>query len=373
MRMPAAVLWEPKTEWSVEEVELADPLPGEVRVRLASSGLCHSDEHLVTGDLPAPLPIVGGHEGAGVVEAVGEGVTSVAEGDHVVLAFIPSCGRCDACATGHQNLCELGAYLLAGTELAGGQRITARGQGVGTFCLLGTFAPYAVVHEASVVKVDPDIDLTTAALVGCGVTTGVGSAINAAEVHPGDDVVVVGVGGIGINAVQGARIAGARTIVAIDPIEWKRTRAREFGGTHEAPSMAEAKEMVADLTRGQMASAVILTPGVVEGSMMADALALAGKHATVVVTGLASAYATDAQLSLLDLTLYEKRIRGSLFGSANPRRDIPRLLEWHRQGMLKLEELVTRTYSLDQVNEGYQDMRDGRNYRGLIRYEGLGS
>lgn len=369
MKMSAAVLWEPKSEWSVEEVELADPLAHEVRVQLVASGLCHSDEHLLTGDLPAPLPIVGGHEGAGIVEAVGPGVTSVAEGDHVVLSFIPACGVCDMCSTGHQNLCVLGAHLVSGVELAGGQRITARGQGVGTFCLLGTFAPYVVAHESSVVKINDEIALASAALVGCGVTTGVGSAITSAKVAPGDIVVVVGVGGIGMNAVQGSRLAGAAAIVAVDPNAWKRNRSYEFGATHDVASMAEAKEMISDLSWGAMANAVIMTPGVVEGSMMADALALVGKNGRVVVTGLASAYEDAVTMSLLDLTLYQKSIHGSLFGSANPRADIPRLLSWYERGDLKLDELVTKTYSLAEINQGYADMRDGANIRGVIRYD----
>jgi Zn-dependent alcohol dehydrogenase len=263
----------------------------------------------------------------------------------------------------------LGAHLVSGVELAGGQRITARGQGVGTFCLLGTFAPYVVAHESSVVKINDSIPLQSAALVGCGVTTGVGSAINTAKIQPGDIVAVVGVGGIGMNAVQGARLAGAGMIIAIDPNAWKRNRAYEFGATHDAPSMAEAKEMISDLSWGAMANAAIMTPGVVEGSMMADALALVGKNGRVVVTGLASAYESEVTMSLLDLTLYQKSVHGSLFGSANPRADIPRLLSWFERGDLKLDELVTTTYSLDEINQGYADMRDGANIRGMVLYD----
>ncbi|MHB8190120.1 MAG: NDMA-dependent alcohol dehydrogenase [Ferrimicrobium sp.] len=368
MKMQAGVLWDAKSQWSIEEVELGDPIDQEVRVRLTSSGLCHSDEHLLTGDLPAPLPIVGGHEGAGVVEAVGPGVTSLAEGDHVVLSFIPACGRCEMCSTGHQNLCDLGAYLLAGQELSGGNRITARGQGVGTFCLLGTFAPYAVVHESSAVKIEPHLPLRVASLVGCGVTTGVGSALNSAEVAPGEVVVVVGVGGIGINAIQGSRIAGAGAIVAVDPLASKTERAGFFGATHTAQSMESARQLVEEFTRGRMANAVILTPGVVDGSMVAEAMALVGKNGKVVVTGLASAMQIEANLSLLDLTLFQKQLRGSLFGSANPRRDIPRLLSWYEAGQLYLDELVTTTYSLAELNTGYADMRSGKNIRGMIVY-----
>ena len=369
MKTQAAVLWEVGKEWSVEEVELADPLPGEVRVKLASSGLCHSDEHLLTGDLPAALPMVAGHEGAGIVEAVGAGVTSLAEGDHVVLSFIPSCGRCAACSTGHQNLCELGSFLLAGTEIAGGQRINARGHGVGTMCCLGTFSPYVVAHENSAIKIRDDVPLDKASLVGCGVTTGYGSAVYAAGVRAGHTAVVVGCGGIGINAIQGARIAGAQYIVAVDPIAFKRESAMLYGATHTMPSLDEAHGLVQDLTWGRMANSAIITTGVADGQMMAQVMALLGKNGTAVVTALGRFDRMNVNMSLLDLTLYEKSVRGALFGSANPRFDVPRILDLYMDGILKLDELVTRTYPLSQVNEGYQDMRDGRNLRGMIVFD----
>ncbi|MDA8207929.1 MAG: NDMA-dependent alcohol dehydrogenase [Actinomycetota bacterium] len=369
MKTQAAVLWEVGKEWSVEEVELGDPLPGEVRVKLASSGLCHSDEHLLTGDLPAALPMVGGHEGAGIVEAVGAGVTSLAEGDHVVLSFIPSCGRCAACSTGHQNLCELGSFLVSGVEIAGGQRIHARGQGVGTMCCLGTFSPYVVAHESSAIKIRDDVPLDKASLVGCGVTTGYGSAVYAAGVRAGHTAVVVGCGGIGINAIQGARITGAQYIVAVDPVAFKRESAMLYGATHTIPSLDEAYGLVQDLTWGRMANSVIVTTGVADGQMMAQVMAVLGKNGTAVVTALGRFDRMDVNMSLLDLTLYEKSLRGALFGSANPRFDIPRILDLYMDGILKLDELVTRTYPLSQVNEGYQDMRDGRNLRGMIVFD----
>ncbi len=369
MKTQAAVLWEVGKEWSVEEVELGDPLPGEVRVKLASSGLCHSDEHLLTGDLPAALPMVGGHEGAGIVEAVGAGVTSLAEGDHVVLSFIPSCGRCAACSTGHQNLCELGSFLVSGVEIAGGQRIHARGQGVGTMCCLGTFSPYVVAHESSAIKIRDDVPLDKASLVGCGVTTGYGSAVYAAGVRAGHTAVVVGCGGIGINAIQGARIAGAQYIVAVDPVAFKRESAMLYGATHTIPSLDEAYGLVQDLTWGRMANSAIVTTGVADGQMMAQVMAVLGKNGTAVVTALGRFDRMDVNMSLLDLTLYEKSLRGALFGSANPRFDIPRILDLYMDGILKLDELVTRTYPLSQVNEGYQDMRDGRNLRGMIVFD----
>lgn len=369
MKTQAAVLWSYGSPWSVEEVELDDPTEYEVRVKLASSGLCHSDEHLVTSDLPAPLPIVGGHEGAGVVEAVGAKVTGIQEGDHVVLAFIPACGKCEACSQGFQNLCEFGAYIMSGQELAGGQRIHARGKDIGTMCCLGTFSPYVIAHENSVVKIERHIPLDKASLVGCGVTTGVGSALNAGGVRAGDTVVVIGAGGIGMNALQGARLAGAGNILAVDPVQFKLDQAKIFGATHVASSFAEAQSTVHDLTRGKMANVAIITAGVGTGDLVAPTLGLVGKNGRVVVTSIAPWMQSEVSLSLLDMVLYQKQLRGSLFGSSNPRSDIPKLLDWYMSGQLKLDELITRTYSLEQINQGYQDMRDGSNIRGMILFD----
>lgn len=368
MRTTAAVLWEPGGKWEIEEVELDPPRAGEVMVELAASGLCHSDEHLVTGDLPAVLPMVGGHEGAGRVIEVGPGVTEVAVGDPVVMTFLPSCGRCPYCARGLPNLCNDGAGATLGPQLDGTYRVHVRGEDIGQMCLLGTFARHTVVPVRSVVKIDEGFPLDLAALVGCGVTTGFGSAVRTAELRAGDTAVVVGIGGIGANAVQGARIAGCRHVLAVDPDEHKRERARELGATHAAASVDEAWELVSELTRGQMADAAILCTGIAEGAELQPALQLVGKRGRVVVTALARAEEETATLSLLDLTLYEKQIRGALFGSSAAQFDVPRLLEMHNLGQLKLRELITKEYSLDQVNEGYDDLRAGRNIRGLIRY-----
>src|SRR4051794_17716001 len=223
VKTKAAILWEVNTPWSVEEIELDEPKAGEVLVRMAASGLCHSDEHLVTGDLPFELPMIGGHEGAGIVEEVGSDVSWLQPGDHVVFGFIPSCGRCQSCSTGHQNLCDLGMYLAGGLQIADQtSRHHADGNDLRLMCLLGTFSHHTVVNEASCIKIEPDLPLDRACLLGCGVVTGWGSSVYAAEVAPGDTVAVVGIGGIGVNAVQGARLAGAKRIVAIDPLEFKR-------------------------------------------------------------------------------------------------------------------------------------------------------
>lgn len=370
MKTKAAILWELDAPWSVEEIELDPPGPGEVLVKMSASGMCHSDEHLVTGDLPFALPIIGGHEGAGVVEQVGPGVSWLAPGDHVVFGFIPSCGRCPSCSTGHQNLCDLGAVMGLGMQITDGtSRHHAGGKDLSLMCLLGTFSHHTVVNEASCIKIEPDIPLDKACLLGCGVVTGWGSAVYAAEVSPGDTVAVVGVGGIGANAIQGARLAGAKRIVAIDPVEFKREKAMEFGATHTASSMAEALPLLQEVTWGTMANKVIMTMGVGSGSVMAEALALTAKRGRVVVTNIHPAMEMSANMSLLDLTLMEKQVVGSLFGSGNPRADIPKLLGLYREGQLDLDGLVTRTYPLEGINDGYDAMRAGENIRGVLVYD----
>lgn len=373
MKTKAAVLWGANQDWQVEEVELGDPVANEVQVRLAASGLCHSDEHNRIGDIPmvepGAYPFIGGHEGAGIVTKVGPGVRGLNEGDHVVLGFIPSCGRCPSCATGHQNLCDLGAYLLTGQAISDAtNRIKVRGQGATPMCLLGTFSPYVTVHEASAIKIDDDIPLDKAALVGCGVTTGWGSSVYAADVRAGETVVVIGTGGIGMNAVQGARLAGAKHVIAIDPVEMKREKAMELGATHTFSSMAEALEPVNDLTQGRMAEKAVIAVGRIQGEHIQQMLSLVAKGGTGVVTGMGSMIEDDVKLSLFELTLLEKRLQGAIFGSANPRFDIPNLLRLYREGQLMLDELVTTTYALEDINQGYADMNAGKNIRGVVMY-----
>ncbi len=381
MKTHAAVLWGTHQDWKVEEVDLDPPKAGEVLVKWEAAGLCHSDEHLVTGDMVVPeevraardqpdmFPVIGGHEGAGVVESVGPGVTLVAPGDHVAASFFPACGRCRWCVTGHSNLCDLGAATFGMGQISDGtSRHHINGQDVGIMAKLGTFAEHSVVNEQSLVRVDADLPLTAVALVSCGVTTGWGSAVNRAEVRPGQTVVVVGIGGVGINAVQGARMCSARTIVAVDPLEFKQKAALDFGATHAVSSMEEAIPLVTELTRGQMADAVILIPGVMYGDLLANAMTLTAKGGTVVVTAVAPITQMQASISLFELAMYQKEVKGVIFGSGNPRFDIPRILDLYRAGQIKLDELVTQTYSLDQINQGYQDMRDGKNIRGVITF-----
>jgi S-(hydroxymethyl)glutathione dehydrogenase/alcohol dehydrogenase len=381
MKTKAAVLWKYNEDWSIEEVDLDPPKAGEVLVQMKAAGLCHSDEHLVTGETRLSpemlelagremLPIIGGHEGAGLVVEVGENVTTVAPGDHVAASFIPSCGRCHWCVTGHQNLCDLGMFLFGpGMMTDFTDRHHVRGEWVNTMCKLGTFSEHTVVSENSLIKIEQDYPFPQAAIVSCGVATGWGSAVHRAEVKAGDTVVVIGVGGVGINAVQGAREAGAAQIIAVDPVEFKREKAQEMGATHVANSMEEALPLVTEITNGILAEKAIITVGSMKGEYIGPAMELVGKCGTVVVTAQGDMLETDAQLSSFFLSMWNKEVKGTIFGSGNPRSEIPKLLNLYRQGRLKLDELITKTYSLDQINEGYQDMRDGKNIRGVITFE----
>ncbi|MDL9935167.1 NDMA-dependent alcohol dehydrogenase [Gordonia sp. ABSL1-1] len=370
MLVKGAILREAGKPWQIEEFELGDPVAGEVQVKLVSSGLCHSDHHLRTGDSPAPLPVLGGHEGAGVVTKVGPGVTRLKEGDHVVTAFIPACGVCDPCSRGDQNFCDEGAGLLTGLSISDStnRAHTSDGLPLAQMCLLGTFAPYITVNEASLVKIEDDIPLQQAALLGCGVATGWGSAVEIGGTHAGDVVVVVGIGGVGINAVQGAAAAGARIVVAVDPVPFKLQMAEKLGATHTFSSMEEALPAVGEISWGKMANTTILTVGEIDGSMLAPALALTGKGGQVIVTGMGNFAAMDAQVNLFELTLLQKRIQGAIFGGASPRTQVPTLLNEFRSGKLNLADLVTKTYRLEQINEAYDDMLEGRNIRGMVVY-----
>ena len=287
MKTRAAVLRDMGKDWEIIEMDLDPPKEGEVLVRFAAAGLCHSDDHLRTGDIPVRYPIVGGHEGAGVVEEVGAGVTRLKPGDHIVCSFLPTCGHCRFCAQGMTNLCDLGALFVDNCLPDGTFRFHADGEDFGQMCLLGTFSQRSVVSEHSCIKIDDDLPLETVALVGCGVPTGWGTAVNAGGVRPGDTTVIYGIGGVGINAVQGAAFAGARNVIAVDPLEFKREHAMEFGATHVAADAAAAQELVTELTRGVGADQALITVGVVTEEVIASAFAAVRKRGTVVITGLA--------------------------------------------------------------------------------------
>ena len=377
MKTRAALLTGVGEKWAIEEIELAEPGPDEVLVEMKAAGLCHSDEHMVTGDmvtpepvrlelgLPSQFPLVGGHEGAGVVIAVGERVTEFAVGDHVAASFMPACGICPPCASGRQYLCDQGYNLLQKDEVP---RQLWRGEQVNIFSGVGSFAEHSLMHRNSLVKVDEQLPFDAVALVSCGVATGWGSAVERAGTQPGDVVAVVGVGGIGMNAVQGAAAAGARAIVAIDPFPLKRQKAPEFGATHTAASIAEARPIIEQVSLGRLCDRVILSPSVLHGDLLGEALSITGKGSTCVATAVAPMTQTTASISLFELTLWNKELKGTVFGSVSPRLQIPRLLALYQAGKLKLDELISRRYTLDEINLGYDDQRQGRILRGVIEF-----
>src|SRR6195952_1636201 len=310
-----------------------------------------------------------GHEGAGIIEEVGPGVTRVKPGDHVVCSFLPNGGGCPFCATGRQSICDMGATILEGYLPGDRFPLTGpRGQ-YGAMCMLGTFSPWGVIHQNSAFKVYYDLPLDKAVLVGCGVPTGWGAAVNTANVRPGDTVAIYGIGGIGINAVQGARYAGAKNVVVIDPLENKREKAMELGATHAFATAEEAQTAITDMTRGRMADSAILTVGLMTSEVVSSGFNAIGKGGTVVVTGLNKIEEETIKLSGSVLTLFRKQVKGSLFGDCNPTTDIPKILGLYQAGDIKLDELITKTYTLEQVNEGYEDLLNGKNVRGVMVHD----
>jgi NDMA-dependent alcohol dehydrogenase len=382
VKVRAAVVTGAHEPWKTEEIEIDDPHAHEVVVKLAYAGLCQSDEHLRKGEFTLPpeilkmltphgsmFPAIGGHEGSGIVEAVGEGVTSVAPGDTVTASFVPSCGKCQWCVSGRMHICDLGATIVAGPMVSDGTYRHHLGDEVlNRMCQVGSFAERMVVNEASVVKVDTGVNLRAAALISCGLSTGFGAAVDRAKVRPGECVTVLGCGGVGSGAIQGARIAGAETIIAVDPVASKVERAKAIGATHGASSALEATFLAAELTRGRLADVVIITTTLLTGDLIGAAVEAAGKDGRIVCVAISPHGQKQVDLDLGTFTLYNKTLMGSIFGSANPRLQIPRLLELYRLGQLKIDELVTQEYTLDQVQQGYDDLEAGLNIRGVVKF-----
>jgi NDMA-dependent alcohol dehydrogenase len=367
VRTTAAVLRAPDTEYEVVELEVADPGPGEVLVEMAYAGLCHSDEHLRHANPGGRYPIVGGHEGSAVVLAVGEGVTAVRAGDHVVTSFLPACGHCRYCASGRSNLCDQGATIATGQLPSGRWPFLLDGEPLGGFCMVGAFARHTVLSEFSCVRIEPHVPLDTAALLACSVPTGWGSAVYSSGVRPGDTVVVIGLGGVGVNAVQGAVHAGAAHVVGVDPVAMKREFAASLGATHTVADAREAADLARRLSRGTGADAVVVTVGKMSPDVMAGAAACLGKGGTLVLTALGDRpHDGDVLLRGQVATVFEHRIQGSLFGSCNPFRDIPMLQRMHEEGRLELDRLITKRYSLEEINEGYRAQAAGETVRGLL-------
>ncbi|KUI22442.1 alcohol dehydrogenase [Mycobacterium sp. GA-1285] len=386
MRTRAAVLRGVGIDWEVTEIELDPPRAGEVLVKMAYAGICHSDEHFFTGDsVPSPemeelmrasgvpvpewFPMLGGHEGSGVVEDVGPEVKTLKPGDHVAISFLPACGNCRWCATGHTYLCDVGADIYSKAMTTDGTcRRHVGDEDLMAMMQVGTFSEYVVASERSLVKIHDWVPLEAASLVSCGVTTGFGSGSVAAGTQVGDTVVVIGVGGIGMNAVQGAKAAGAKHIVAVDPIEFKREIAPTFGATHTAVDAGAALELVKEITWGVMADRVVLTPGVVPVDLVMVAMLMLRKGGTCVLTGMAKVSDITVPLSLPDMVSSCKTLKGVLYGEMNPREAMPKLLSMYEAGTIKLDELVTAKYKLDDINEAMKDLRAGANIRGVIAF-----
>ncbi|MDN5913573.1 MAG: alcohol dehydrogenase catalytic domain-containing protein [Pseudonocardia sp.] len=376
MKAQAAVVTGRDEPWRVVEIDVAPPAPGEVLVEWHAAGLCHSDEHFRSGDRVAAgaesalYPMLGGHEAAGIVAEIGAGVTTVAPGDRVVASFSPICGRCRYCASGRGSLCNGNKdFMLRGQLVDGAHRHHLDGEPLYLMAKLGTFAERTVVAERSVLPIPDGVPFEAAALVSCGVATGWGSAVERAGTRPGDVVVVVGCGGLGISAVQGARSVGAREIIGVDPLPLRRDGAKTFGATRTAASIDEVRGMVADLTDGQGADRVILTPSVVTPEILHDGLDITGKDAVLVVTGMGPFGETPVPLDIGMFALLNKQIRGCLFGSLDPRTATPRLLDLYRDGLLDLDAMITR-YPLANIGTALADQLEGRNLRGVLVMNG---
>lgn len=364
MKIQAALLVEPGTRFVIEELDLEEPHVGEVLVKISAAGVCHSDYHVMTGTTRHPMPCVCGHEGAGVVEAVGPGVTRVTVGDHVTLSWTPDCGECFYCQHGQPNLCDtFTGPIWDGVMQDGTPRLSWKGQPVYHYCGLACFAEYVVVPQQAVIPIAPDVPLKTAALVGCAVATGVGAALYTAGVRPGESVVVYGCGGVGLNILQGAALAGASPIIAIDTNLAKMALVREFGATHALLAGADTLQAVRDLTGGRGADHVfeaVGTPAVQEA-----ALSAVRPGGMLTLVGLAP-MGSGTNFPGAVLTRQAQTVRGSYYGSVSPSRDFPLFIDLYQAGKLNLDGLISQEYPLEAINEAYDAMLAGTEARGII-------
>lgn len=354
-------------EWNaplqVEEIRVDPPKHGEIMVKLAACGVCHSDLSAATGQIHFPPPLVLGHEGAGVVVEVGEGVTEFKVGDHVVSSFIYMCGKCRYCSEGRPVLCERAAQAYFTLPDGSVRTHDADGKPLNVFGGVGVMAEYATMHVNNAVKIDSDIPLDRAALVGCAVMTGVGSVFNTAQLRPGSTAAVFGCGGVGLNVIQGCAIAGAETIIAVDTNDGKLEMARQFGATDTVNAANE--EDVAKAIRKLTGGVDYAFECVGAGTVVEQAYNSLGRAGTAVVMGVANP-GDKTTFRTLTLPADERTLKGCWYGSARPQHDFPHLLSLYRRGKLKLDELVTRTYSIDEAVQAFEDMKSGRNARGVI-------
>jgi NDMA-dependent alcohol dehydrogenase len=367
--MPKAAVCRGQNEaLTIEELELEPPKAGEVLVRMGASGVCHSDLSVQNGTLFGAYPIVLGHEGAGVVEEVGDGVTTVAPGDHVVISWVPQCGTCFFCTRGQGFLCEVGGAAMAGGgQLDGTSRLSKDGEEIKQMASTGTFCERIVVPEIGTVKIPDDIPLDIAALIGCGVLTGVGAAVNTASIRPGDTVAVLGCGGVGLNVIQGALIAGAERVIAIDRMAGKLKMAEQFGATDLVDAAdTDAVAAVQALTGGHGADVAFEVIGLKD--TIDQTLNLTRRGGEAVLVGVPRFEVLLEVPAFFSVILMAKTIKGCWYGSANVQTDVPRMIGWYREGKLKLDELISRRIDLDDVNDAFRAMEAGEVARSVIEY-----
>jgi len=366
MQITAAILWEQGKPLVIEEAELEAPRAGEVLVEVKAAGVCHSDLHPARGDWPTKTPLVLGHEGTGIVREVGPGVTKVRPGDHVVFCWAPACGACPMCLEGRPVLCDRLLKTTYRNRLpGGGTRLRARDQEIAHFNSTACFADYAVVAEEGAIPIPTDVPFAVLATIGCAVVTGVGAVKNAARAQQGNSVVMIGAGGVGLNVAQGASLAKCAPIIAVDLRATALNLAQDFGATHTIEASENVVEAVRELTKGRGADYVFDTVGA--PATIAQAVECTRKGGSVVLTGL-SRTDTLASIPAFPFVMQEKRLIGSVYGSGQPLVDIPKLVELYREGKLKLRELVTHTYRLDEVNEALNTLAGGTDARGIIEW-----
>ena len=351
---------------TVETIQVAPPKRNEVTIKVAACGVCHSDLSAATGKIQYPPPLVLGHEAAGVVIEVGEGVTDLKEGDHVASTFVSMCGKCRQCVRGRPVLCEKAQQAMF-TLPDGTVRTTdSEGSDLNVFGACGVMAEYATLHVDNAVRIEEGVPLQNAALVGCAVMTGVGAVFNTARLEPGSRAAVFGIGGVGLNAVQGCATAGAEMIVAVDTSESKLERARAFGATHTVNinEVEDAGKAVKKLTGG----VDYAFECVGAGAVVSQAYRCLARGGTAVVVGVADP-SDRTEIGTLSLPADERTLKGSWLGSARPQYDFPRILALYEAGKLKLDELITQTYTIEQAPEAFDDMVSGKNARGVIVFE----
>ena len=375
MRMKAAVLGGANEPLSVEEIELDDPKAGEVRVKMVATGVCHSDLHVVTGDLPRDFPVVLGHEGAGIIDMVGEGVTRVKPGEHVVLTYLPACGKCRWCHTGEPNMCDLGAMLRTGLMFDDTTRLhRADGTDLFGFLFVSTWAEYSVVPEASLVVVPAHVPLERVCLLGCGFTTGFGAATNAVHIRPGETVTIVGCGGLGLAAVQGARISNAGKIICVDVHPEKLEMAKKFGATHGVLNRHDPDAVIAEIMEITWGLGTDYSFEFVGFDQCDETIDIAfralRKGGTLSVLGVGKSDRTDIPIDPYTLAMWSKKVQGVLFGDAQFQTDIPRYVQLFEEGRIDLDGMVTQELRLEDINTAVENVLAGnRVARQVIRFD----